>query len=63
MSLDSRVKRLEEQQPKTVQPWRFIVLNAGETQQEGLVRRHAENSDKPVSGKTVYFKIVDRKAT
>jgi hypothetical protein len=61
MKIESRIKRLEEQQPKAVQPWRFILLIAGETRQEGLARWRDENSDKLVSSKTVYFKIVDDK--
>jgi hypothetical protein len=58
MKIERRIKRLEEQLPSNVKLWDFIVLNAGETQQEGLVRWQAENPDKPMSGKTVYFKVV-----
>jgi hypothetical protein len=58
MSLESRIRRLEVQQPRATQPWRFIFLKADETQQEGFVRLQAGNPDTQASGKTVYFKIV-----
>jgi hypothetical protein len=58
MSLESRIKRLEDQQPRTTQPWRFILLNADETKQEALIRSRLKSQEKLESARFVFFETI-----